>query len=239
MRYNAPHLFKRIKKGIRNLPNIARGFNIYVDMDKLRLIDQTFRVCYPSAKSFADLGAVWHVDAAYTFYILKNFQIDRAFLVDTHFNPRVNKRASQYASLTPIKDNFGSSTVQRKIHHVDVVLMFDVLLHQVSPDWDEILKAYSAVADCFVIFNQQYIASEKTFRLTNLALNSYKEVVPTRRGELYDFIFAHRNETNGDYGRAWIDIPDIFQWAITDKDLRLLMKRSALSGSLLPKLRAV
>ena len=225
MRYDPTYLLRRIKKGVRNLPSLAMGFNIYVDRDKLRLIDHAFNLINPSANSFADLGGIWKVNAAYTFYILKRFHIDRAFLVDTSFTPRVNKRASRYSQLTSIRENFGTASVQRTISHVDIVLMFDVLLHQVRPNWDEILKAYSDVADCFVIFNQQYVESEKTFRLTDLSLEAYKAIVPTRREKLYDFIFSHKSEENSTHKRAWIDIPDIFQWAITDDALRTVMQK--------------
>jgi hypothetical protein len=42
-----------------------------------------------------------------------------------------------------IEGNFGSPAVAQQLQNVDAILLFDVLLHQVSPDWDEILDLYA------------------------------------------------------------------------------------------------
>jgi hypothetical protein len=42
-----------------------------------------------------------------------------------------------------IEGNFGESSIAEQIESVYVIFLFDVLLHQVSPDWDEILEMYS------------------------------------------------------------------------------------------------
>ena len=219
------YLARRVRKGLRNLPHLALGYNIYVDREKLDLIRRAFTEIRPAARSFADLGAVWRVNAGYTFYILRNFSIEKSFLVDTHITPGVRQKIARFGNLTPIEANFGSGDVVAKIGHVDVVLLFDVLLHQVKPDWDEVLARYSGVTDCFVIFNQQFDGADATVKLTDLSLAEYKSIVPTPRQDLYDFIFTHREDLNPDHNRPWIDIPDIFQWGITDTDLRSVMKR--------------
>ena len=219
------HIARRVRKGIRNLPNLARGYNLYVDREKLDLIARTFTNVRKGADSFADLGAVWKVNAGYTFFTLNNFFITRGYIVDTHFTDVVNRKVAAAGNLTKIQANFGTDDVAKKIGHVDVVFLFDVLLHQVNPHWDEVLRKYSSVTDCFVIFNQQYVKSDTTFRLTGLSLEDYKAIVPMPRHELYEFIYAHKDDLNEEHNRRWIDIPDIFQWAITDPDLRSVLSR--------------
>src|SRR5271154_4149985 len=97
-------------------------------------------------RSFADLGGVWNVDAGYTFYALQRQQVDRAVIVDTDFTPKVLERQKKYPGLRIVKGNFGQSTVRDQIGRVDGVFFFDTLLHQVKPDWDEILGMYAGVA---------------------------------------------------------------------------------------------
>jgi hypothetical protein len=223
MPFDLKHAARRIRKGIRNLPHLAMGYNIYVDRDKLDLLRHALTRVRPGARSFADLGAVWKVNAGYTLYILRNFSMEKAFLVDTHIPREVRRKLAPFGTLTALEANFGADEVLAKIGHVDVVLLFDVLLHQVRPDWDEVLLKYSAITDCFVIFNQQLAGAEATVKLTDLSLAEYKAIVPTPRQDLYEFIFSHRDDVNPDHNRPWIDIPDIFQWGITDRDLRSVM----------------
>ncbi|MFQ5649103.1 MAG: hypothetical protein ACE5IY_04095 [bacterium] len=74
---------RRIKKGLRNLPNLVKGYNIYVNRDKLELIKLAFGKIRPGTSSFADLGGVWRVNAAYAIFALKTFVIQKAFIVDS------------------------------------------------------------------------------------------------------------------------------------------------------------
>ena len=55
----------RLRKIARNAPGLFWGYNIYVDTHKLRLIDHVYESCLPGAASFADLGGVWKVNAAF------------------------------------------------------------------------------------------------------------------------------------------------------------------------------
>lgn len=218
------NVIRRVKKGLRNLPNLTKGYNIYVDKDKLELITYTFRNIKKNASSFADLGAVWKVNAAYTIFTLKNYKIQKAFVVDTNYNTKTDKKLANFDNIIKIQGNFGTDEVIQKIGQVDVIFFFDVLLHQVNPNWNEILLKYSKVSGCFLIFNQQWVNSQKTFRLTDLPLEKYKETVPLRKDGLFDFIYEHEKEMNEEHNRPWKDIHNIFQWAITDHDLIRTMK---------------
>lgn len=107
---------------------------------------------------------------------------------------------------------------------VDVAFFFDVLLHQADPSWDEVLDAYARVASCITIFNQQYIAGESTLRLTSLPLEKYIAIAPRGRDAVYRHVYAHADEIHPEYHKRWRDIHNIFQWGITDRDLRAHMQ---------------
>lgn len=133
----------RLSKELKKLSFIF--FNSYLprlDNRKINLIDIVFNNVVSNAKSFSDLGGVWGIDGAYTFYILKKYHIEHSFLVDTDFTQKTERKGRRFGSLKMIKGNFGSMEAAKNIGHVDVVLLFDVLLHQVNPDWDKILEIY-------------------------------------------------------------------------------------------------
>jgi len=83
------------------------------------------------------------------------------------------------------------------------------------------LSRYSSITDCIIIYNQQYIKSENTLRLTDLPLDEYSEIVPKRNDNLYSFIYSHKKEINKEYNKPWGNIHNIWQWGITDRDLRI------------------
>ncbi len=212
-----------LKKIIYNAPNLLQGYNLYVNRNKFRLIDLTIEKILNNPESFADLGGVWRVNAAYTRYTLKNYNIKRAFLVDTNFSPSVTNHLRKYQNLTMIKDDFSGDEVVQKIAKLDIVFLFDVLLHQVNPDWDKILEKYASITNCFIIFNQQICTSQKTIRLTDLPLDEYINLVPRRSDDFYDYIYNHKDEIHPEYQKPWKDVHNIWQWGITDDDLRKKM----------------
>jgi len=199
------------------------GYNIFVDHHKLELIRLAFEDIKQDARSFADLGGVWKVNAGYTIFTLRNYNIERAFIVDTNYNKIADKKLARFDNLTKITGNFGDPDVIAKIKPVDVVYLFDVLLHQVSPNWDGILSEYARLTDCFLIFNQQFVSGEEAFRLMDLPLAEFKRLAPPRNDDLYDFIYAHKDEINPEHHRRWQDIPNVLPWAITDQALRARM----------------
>lgn len=175
-------------------------------------------------KSFADLGGVWGVDGGYTFYTLKKFNIEEAFLVDTKISDRVMNKKKNFHQLNLINDNFGSSDVARQIGQVDVIFLFDVLLHQVSPDWDEIVKIYANNTKCFIVYNQQF-KGEKTVRLLDLGQEEYFKNVPHKKEEEpYKWLFEKMYQIHPQHKRIYRDIHNVWQWGITDNDLIGVMK---------------
>ena len=216
---------RKLRKLIRNLPNLSQGYNIYVDRDKLSLIDLTFREILPQARSFADLGGVWKVNAAYTIHTLKKYHIERSFLVDTDISGPLTLRLRQFSNLAVINDDFASPFVVEKAGNVDVLFLFDVLLHQANPDWDEILERYAAHCSCILIYNQQFVQRDETIRLTDLPLDQYIALASDHNYELTRYIYEHRNEIHPRFKKPWKDIHNIAQWGITDRTLRETMTR--------------
>lgn len=215
---------RRFTKAIRNLPNLLQGYNVFVNRDKLRLIDHTFNSIYPHAKSFSDLGGVWRVNGAYSVHTLRHHRIERGILIDTDISQELKNRLKQYPQLEVIRGDFASRQTADAVGGVDVVYFFDVLLHQAHPHWDEVLAIYSKVSPCIVIYNQQFTRGEEAIRLTELPLSEYVELVPDSRLDVYKYVFDHKSEMHPTYGKLWGDIHNIFQWGITDRALRTTMK---------------
>lgn len=174
-------------------------------------------------RSFADLGGVWGVDGGYTFYALENYPIERCYLVDTDMTRKTEDKKKHHAQLTLIKGDFGSRDVVQRVPGVDAVILFDVLLHQVDPDWKDILRRYSALTKSFIIYNPQYIGPE-TVRLLDLGEEEYFKNVPhDRNEEPYATVFKKMDEIHPQHGKKYRDIHNIWQWGIADNDLSGLM----------------
>jgi hypothetical protein len=215
----------RLRKIARNAPGLFWGYNIYVDTHKLRLIDHVYESCLPGAASFADLGGVWKVNAAYTLYSLRKHRIPAGTIVDTDFPAPLEEKLSRVPRLRVVRGDFTLPDVIQTVGPVDVAYFFDVLLHQANPSWDQVLTAYSRTTSCFVIYNQQYIQGPASLRLTDLPLEQYLAMTPPSGEEVARYAYAHVNELHPVYRKPWPDIHNIFQWAITDQDLRNVMTR--------------
>lgn len=215
---------RKIKKIIRHIPNLAFGYNIFVNRDKFFLIDYTFKNLLNKRTTFADLGGVWKVNAAYTRYALNNYSPEKAYLIDTNFSPQILAKLNKYKNLEIIQDDFATDRVVDEIKRVDALFLFDVLLHQVDPDWEQVLQKYARITDCMIIYNQQIVGYESSIRLTGLPLPEYKKLVPKRRDNFYEIIYQKDQEIHPNYQKPWKDIHNIWQWGITDKDLQNKME---------------
>lgn len=190
-----------------------------LNKDKIDLIDFAFTSL--KVRSFADLGGIWGVDGGYTFHTLDKHNVTAAVLVDTHPTDITNERSKNYPQLRFIKGNFGDERVIQAVGQVDAIFLFDVLLHQVAPDWDKILEAYAPQTRCLIIYNQQWINSNLTVRLLDLGEAEYFENTPHPSWESpYDNLFQKLNEKHPDHDRTWRDVHHIWQWGITDANLQ-------------------
>jgi hypothetical protein len=216
------NLFRR---ALTKLRKYAQRLPANFNLDKKDLIDYTYGCCHPVPASFADLGGIWNVHGAYTFYTLRKYGAKCAFLVDTDFTDATLKKGRSKSSLKLIRGNFGEESVAQLIGRVDAIFLFDVLLHQVKPDWNEVLESYSKRTNYFVVYNQQWIGSENTVRLLDLGLDEYFKIVPhVEEDPAYKDLFAKMNEIHPQHKRIWRDIHNVWQWGITDRDLLRTMK---------------
>ncbi len=198
---------------------------------KLALIEYAYKLT--NFKSFADLGGVWRVDAGYTFHTLENYELDAATIVDFRFTPEVMERAKKFPQLTTLKGNFGSTEMPSQLGQVGAILFFDVLLHQVNPNWDEMIEMYAPQTNCFIVYNQQLINEKATRRLTDLSFEEYLDYAPYRsliesdpeRKRLLERLFVTPDEIHPVYQRPMKDIFEYWQWGITDDDLISKMER--------------
>jgi hypothetical protein len=186
--------------------------------DKKELID--FACQRLDMHSFADLGGVWNVDGGYTFYAMEQHQIRHAILVDTDLTPSVLEKSKRYLGSKIIEGNFGHPSMPDRIGEVDGVFLFDTLLHQVNPNWDDILRMYARVSRILLIFNQQYINLRTTTRLLELGREEYFRNVPHAPDEEpYKTYFRDLDAIHPQHGRPYRDIHNIWQWGIVDADL--------------------
>lgn len=117
--------------------------NKYLNLNKDKLALINFAFTSQKALSFADLGGVWGVDGGYTFYTLDTFNPTKGILVDAHPTELTLLQSKEYSQIRFIKGNFGEKSISQEVGPIDAVFLFDVLLHQVAPNWDEVLEIYS------------------------------------------------------------------------------------------------
>src|SRR5689334_9625995 len=100
--------------------------------EKLTLIDHAIG-CH-HVRTFADLGGVWGVLGGYSLYALER-GMESGLIVD--------KMADEVKNLHPglqtITANFALRETASQIK-VDCIFLFDVLLHQIQPNWDYVLR---------------------------------------------------------------------------------------------------
>jgi hypothetical protein len=212
-----------MRKELEAIAKQLLGRNSNLDSDKEALIDFAFDRF--DVVSFADLGGVWNVDGGYSFHAMQHRTVKAGTLVDTDFTPAVMARQRKYPALKLLEGNFGDPSMPAKIGKVDAVFFFDTLLHQVNPDWDDVLRMYAPIARIVIIFNQQYVNLSKTTRLLDLGLEQYAHNVPHPiEKEPYKTYFQDLNAIHPQHGRPYRDIHNIWQWGIVDDDLFVLMR---------------
>ena len=175
------------------------------------------------ARTFADLGAVWAVAAGYSFHLAQLAPTQSVTIVDDDIPADVRERAAGVPGMRTVEGNFGDPALATSIGPVDAVVMFDVLLHQVAPDWDEVLALYASRTDCLVLAGPWYQAAQSSVRLLDLGEAEYLASVPEQ--DIHEGLFARLDEIHPRRQRPWRDVHDIWQWGITDADLRACAQR--------------
>jgi hypothetical protein len=198
---------------------------VALDAQKLDLID--LAADRLGCASFVDLGGLWGVSGGYSVYAATAHNTHRVVLVDDDLHDRggfatpdaraVRERAAGLVNLELLAGTMGEQRVREAIGHVDCVLFFDVLMHQVAPDWDELLAAWAPHTRAFAIVHPAWDRPEEVVRLTDLAREEYLRLVPPLplHDELYDRLDAEHTRR----GRPWRDSHDVWQWGIGDRAL--------------------
>lgn len=195
-----------------------------LDPRKLDLVD--FACTALGARSIADLGAVWKSDGGYCLHAIERHQVDPAIAVDAYPSDSLARVAANEPRLRLVLGHFGDPATAVNVGNVDAILLFDVLVAQAHPHWNEVIDLYAGQTNSFLVFNPQ-IERQCSFRLTDLSPDEYFRLVPVDRNqEPYLSAFAHLGEPHPDHpGRKWRDMFNLWQWAITDDDLTSLMLR--------------
>ncbi len=183
---------------------------------KRRVVDWAFARL--PVRSFADLGGLWAVNGSYTFHALAHHEVERAVLVDEgYWTESTQRRADRYPQLQLVQGDFGRPEVRDRVGEVDAIFLFDVLLHQVAPDWDEILALYAPMTRCFCIVNPQWTHGPDTVRLLDLGDEEYLASVPPQPN--HHEVLARPDAIHPDHGRPYRDVHEIWQWGIEDRSL--------------------
>jgi hypothetical protein len=177
-------------------------------------------------RSFADLGGSWGVHGGYSYQALLPFAVERAYLVDDFLPPAVTERFRNYPNFHFIRGTFGAGATVDALPEIDALFLFDILLHQVDPDWRRIVETYAPKARVILIYNQQWTGSSKTERLLELGPEGYLKnspfaaAEPDAAREAVERIFSTLDRPHDKFGgKRRGDAPDIWQWGITDSDL--------------------
>lgn len=169
-------------------------------------------------RSAADLGAVWAVDAGYAVHVARKFGVEQVIVVDEDFTPAASRAVESAANMRLVKGNFGDQRVANAVGRVDAIVLFDVLLHQVAPDWNQILELYAAQTSCFILAGPWYRQAGPSVRLLELGEERYLQTVVEQ--DINRGLFGRLDELHEQRGRPWRDVHDVWQWGITDSDLR-------------------
>src|SRR5262245_42827018 len=191
---------------------------------KKELIDYLARM-FPF-RSFADLGGAWcPVEGGYTFYTLERYQVPTSYLVDTYVSDGLLEEVGKYPGLIYLQREIGAPEVAEQIGEVDVVFLFDVLLTQAKPTWEEVLQMYAGRTKCFLISNVQFNDFPHAVRLLDLGKEEYFRCVPyTEEEEGVRGLFEKLDEVHPLYGSKYRDCPQFWHWALTDGALICKMK---------------
>ncbi|MEK7432691.1 MAG: hypothetical protein AABZ74_06145 [Cyanobacteriota bacterium] len=194
---------------------------------KKNLIDTCFDNF--NIKSVAEAGCVYGVDGVYSRYIAETKPfVNRLVMIDTNWNENAIEVCRKYSKIEIINDNFAEKDViYNKIGNVDLVILFDVLLHQVSPDWYRVLQMYSEISDYILIYNPQYTKSKISIRLFDLGEEEYYNNIPNdnKNEGYYKDLFKNFFTYIEYYKRIQRDLHNIWQWGITDSDLLHVMDK--------------
>ena len=195
---------------------------------KLKLIDQAYGIM--PFRSFADLGACWGVNGAYAFHAAAvcGDSLERGFIVDGIITPLTRERSRDYPKVSLIEGALGAEEVRDAVGEIDCLIMYDVLLHQVDPDWDQFILDYLPYTTMCIIYNQNWTRSEHTIRFVDKGLEWFKANVHYTNEAALERWFLEHDEYSPAQGKVMRDVHNYWQWGIVRKDISSLFPRTDL-----------
>lgn len=187
-----------------------------IDPHKASVVE--FALANFEIRSIADLGACWGVHAGYLLHALELVELDRAVVVDGSITDLTRERAEPHSQVEFVEAALGEQTTVDKVGKVDAAIMFDILLHQVSPDWPEFLERYSKNVDTLIIHNQGW-RGEETVRFPDFDVDEYLRRVYQHDERGVREWYGRHDEWHEAQQRPWRDVHNFWQWGITTKDL--------------------
>lgn len=196
---------------------------------KLDLLTRAHRMS--GFRSFADLGGCWGVNGAYALHCadLCGKELERAVIVDDHMPPLTRERAGERVEL--VTALLGSDAALDAVGRVDALIMYDILLHQAAPDWDEMLRLWCPQTETVVIWNPMWERRGGSVRFVDQGWRWYAENVYIHEDELVNRATVEewfgRHDERDDRGRLERDSYAYWQWGIKPEDLRTVMAELA------------
>jgi hypothetical protein len=185
---------------------------------KLALIDRALEMY--EIHSILDLGACWGVHGGYTFHALDNGDIWRAFIVDGNITEPTKERKRNYSQLTLLQGELGNSAFVSDVKEIDAIIMYDILLHQVSPDWIEFIKMWGAIAKVLIIYNQNWLQEDNVVRFVDRDVEWFIKNVPHTNAQSVREWYKKHEQWNADAKRKWKDVHWFWQWGIPREKLK-------------------
>jgi len=197
---------------------------IQLDPIKTDLLTKAFTM-HPEFSTFADLGACWGVHGGYAKFVAETFPIKRVSIVDQHVTPETVEWVKQSDRARTVSAMLGSEKALSEVGDVDAVAMFDILLHQVSPDWDQLISMWATKARCFILHNPMWTVGDTTLRFPDHGIEWFKaNVIYTDAKRLEDW-FRHHNEFDKKQGKLQRDVHNFWQFGITQRDMLALFEK--------------
>jgi hypothetical protein len=196
---------------------------------KARAID--YAVDALGVESFASLE-IANAYGQYAFYAIDKPSVERGVLLDVRAaRPREHvlsamEQAAERPGMEVLDSHFSDPDTVTEVGQVDTVFLFDVLLRMVEPDWDQVFELYAPATSSFVITNPQW-QGDTTVRLIELGRERYGEAVPP--WDAHRELFDRLDDWHEGQERPYRDSNHVWQWGITDADLRTKMEQLGFS----------
>jgi hypothetical protein len=190
---------------------------------KVRVID--YAVDELGIESFASLEIA--ALGQYAFYAIERPNVRRGVLIDVRASrPRDHllsaiEQATERTGMEVLDAPFSDRATMAEVGQVDAILLFDVLHRMVEPDWDQVIELYAPATSSFVITNPQW-EGDTTVRLIDLGRDRYTAVVPP--WDAHRELFGRLDDWHEGQERRYRDSNHVWQWGITDADLRAKME---------------